>query len=257
MHLGVAAGSDVGRMRSGNEDSYYANANAYRGIFIVADGMGGHAAGEVASAMSVEIITRELADLNDLDSPEAAQQVVRSLKEANRAVYERTIYESEKLGMGSTASVLVLSDTRFIIGHVGDSRIYLIRGLNSEHAGEMFQLTKDHSVVQEKIDAGFLTPEQARHHPESNVITRCIGIGSNVEVDVITGEVEVGDIFLLATDGLTGMLEDRRIAQLVNSRVAPVKLVNALINEANARGGIDNITVIVVSVMPSENAANV
>lgn len=246
MHLGVAAGSDVGRMRSGNEDSYYADANEYRGIFTVADGMGGHAAGEVASAMTVEIVAQQLAELNDLDRPDAPKQVERALQAANLAVFQRTMVEFEKLGMGSTASVLVLSDTKFIIGHVGDSRIYIFRD------GYLRQITKDHSIVQEKVDAGLLTPEQARRHPESNVITRCIGIGEHVDVDVITGIAKPDDVFLLASDGLTGMIEDRRLEQLLQTRIAPARLVDVLIKEANAHGGIDNITAVIVHVVPDD-----
>ncbi|HEY5023097.1 MAG TPA: protein phosphatase 2C domain-containing protein, partial [Gemmatimonadaceae bacterium] len=198
MHLAVAARTDVGRIRKGNEDSLHASANAYRGLFIVADGMGGHAAGEVASEMSVEIVSHDLSDLNDLESAEAHERVARALRDANRAVYERTRTERDKLGMGSTVSALLLSESRYVVGHVGDSRIYIVRD------GQMRQLTKDHSLVQEQVDAGLLTPEQARRHPQSNVITRCIGMADEIEPDVFDGEAHVGDAFLLASDGLTG-----------------------------------------------------
>lgn len=244
MHLGVAAGSDIGRLRSGNEDSYYADANEYRGLFIVADGMGGHAAGEVASSMTVQTVSEELATFNDLFHPDAPKQVEQSLKAANKAVFHRTMVEFEKFGMGSTASVLTITESKFIIGHVGDSRIYLFRD------GLLKQVTKDHSVVQEKVDAGLLTAEQAKRHPESNVITRCIGIGEDVDVDIIIGDAQVDDMFLLASDGLTGMVEDKRIEQLLQTRVSPARLVDVFIKEANAHGGIDNITAIVVHVMP-------
>lgn len=245
MHLAVAAGSDVGRVRKGNEDAFHADANEYRGLFIVADGMGGHAAGEVASRMSVETISADLAGLRDLESAEALEQVAESLRRANHAVYERTVLEREKLGMGSTASVLLLSDERYIVGHVGDSRIYVLRD------GELRQITHDHSLVQERVDAGLLSPEEARHHPQGNVITRCVGVAAEIEPDVMDGEVRWGDIFLLASDGLTGMVDDRRLQQLLTSRATPARLVDALIAEANGRGGIDNITVVVVQVRAS------
>jgi len=245
MYLAVAAGSDVGRVRKGNEDSFYADANEYRGLFIVADGMGGHAAGEVASQMTVSIISDDLAELNDLESAHALELVSQSVHHANRAVYQRTVEEREKYGMGTTASVLVLADERFIIGHVGDSRIYLLRD------GELKQLTHDHSVVQEQLDAGIITPDEARNHRQSNVITRCIGIGGSVEPDLIDGDVRLGDVFLLASDGLTGMVEDRRLQQLLASRAAPSRVVDALIAEANARGGVDNITAVVVRIHSS------
>jgi PPM family protein phosphatase len=247
VHLAVAARTDVGRIRKGNEDSLHASANDYRGLFIVADGMGGHAAGEVASEMAVEIVSRDLSDLNDLDAPDAHSRVARALRDANRAVYERTRTERDKLGMGSTVSALLLSENKYIVGHVGDSRIYIVRD-----AG-MHQLTRDHSLVQEQVDAGLLTPEQARRHPQSNVITRCVGMADDIDPDVFSGEAQIGDTFLLASDGLTGMIEDRRIQQLLVSRAKPERIVDALIQEANMNGGNDNITAVVVRVLEAES----
>lgn len=246
MHLAVSARTDTGRLRKGNEDNLYADANQYRGLFIVADGMGGHAAGEVASQMAVDLIASELADLNDLGADEAGERVKNTLRLANRQVFQRTMREVEKTGMGSTASALLISDTRFLIGHVGDSRIYLVRD------GEMRQLTRDHSLVQEQVDAGIITPEQARHHPQSNVITCCIGMSSDIDPDIVQGETRVGDVFLLASDGLTGMVEDRRLQQLLQSRATPERIVNAMIADANNNGGIDNITAIVVKVITAD-----
>ena len=246
MHLAVAARTDTGRMRRGNEDNLHADANEFRGLFIVADGMGGHAAGEVASQMAVDVLTAELAGVNDLTSSESEQKLSDALKLANRAVYQRTTRELEKSGMGSTASALLLSDTHYLIGHVGDSRIYLVRD------GDMRQITKDHSLVQEQVDAGLITAEQARHHPQSNVITCCIGMSGDIEPDVIAGETKVGDVFLLASDGLTGMVEDRRLFQLLQSRASPERIVNAMISDANNNGGIDNITAIVVKVVTAD-----
>jgi protein phosphatase len=148
--------------------------------------------------------------------------------------------------MGSTASALLLSDSHYLIGHVGDSRIYMVRD------GDMKQLTRDHSLVQEQVDAGIITAEQARHHPQSNVITCCIGMSSDIEPDIIQGETRPGDVFLLASDGLTGMVEDRRLKQLLESRAAPERIVNAMIADANNNGGIDNITAIVVKVITAD-----
>ncbi len=246
MHLAVAARTDTGRMRRGNEDSLHADANEHRGLFIVADGMGGHAAGEVASQMAVDVLAAELAGVNDLTTREAEQKLAEALRLANRTVYERTTHELEKSGMGSTASALLLSDTHYLIGHVGDSRIYLVRD------GDMRQLTKDHSLVQEQVDAGLITPEQARHHPQSNVITCCIGMSGDIEPDVLAGETRIGDVFLLASDGLTGMVEDRRLLQLLQSRASPERIVTAMISDANNNGGIDNITAIVVKVVTAD-----
>jgi protein phosphatase len=232
-------------VRKGNEDNFFADANEYRGLFIVADGMGGHAAGEVASQMAVEVVSVDLEKLKDLESADALEMVSLALRHANRAVFERSASERDKMGMGSTASVLVLGDERFIIGHLGDSRIYLFRD------GELRQITHDHSVVQEQIDAGIITKDGAKNHKQSNVITRCVGMGWDVEPDVTDGDVRQGDVFLLASDGLTGMVDDRRLHQLLASRAAPERLVDAMISEANARGGVDNITVVVVRVHSS------
>ena len=237
-----AARTDVGMIRSGNEDNYAVDANAERGVFIVADGMGGHAAGEVASEMAVQIVLRELAPMRTVEDQHAAAALAQALKRANRAIHDRTMTETDKQGMGTTASVLVISDHSYLIGQVGDSRVYLLRD------GGLAQLTKDHSYVQEQVDAGFLTPEQARYHPYSNVITRCVGASPDVEPDIYRGEVKRGDVYLVASDGLTGMVDDRRLQQLLLARVGPDRKVHALIQEANGRGGLDNITAIVVEV---------
>ena len=242
MQISVAARTDVGRIRAGNEDSLFADATRSRGLFIVADGMGGHAAGEVASEMAVTIIAQELAALETIEGPDARERLSAALRRANSAIYQRTISESDKQGMGTTASVLLLSDAGYLIGQVGDSRVYLLR----ENA--LRQLTKDHSYVQEQVDAGYLTPEQARYHPYSNVITRCVGAGENVEPDLYAGAIRAGDVFLVASDGLTGMVDDRRLLQILSSNAAPRRVVDALIAEANGRGGLDNITAILIQV---------
>jgi len=230
-------------VRSGNEDSYFAEADARRGVFMVADGMGGHAAGEVASEMAVQIVARSLLQLESVIQPDAADRTAQSLRDANRAIYDRMLAENDKQGMGTTASVLVLSDGRYLIGQIGDSRIYMLRD------GALRQLTKDHSYVQEQVDAGLLTPEQARYHPYSNVITRCVGAGEGVEPDLYAGDAKPGDVFLVASDGLTGMVDDRRLEQILLARSGPGRIVDSLIAEANGRGGLDNITAIVVQVV--------
>jgi len=237
-------------IRSGNEDNYAVRANGDHGLFVVADGMGGHAAGEVASEMAVQTLERELSVVGDLDDHAAAGRVSDALKLANRTIHDRTITEVDKQGMGTTASVLLVSGNRYMIGQVGDSRVYLLRD------GALHQLTKDHSYVQEQVDAGFLTPEQARYHPYSNVITRCVGASPDVQPDIYQGEARLGDIFLVASDGLTGMVDDRRLQTLLMSRTEPERKVHTLIAEANGRGGLDNITAIVVVVAPEDDAAS-
>lgn len=250
MQIKVGARTDVGMVRSGNEDNFFAEADAQRGVFVVADGMGGHAAGEVASEMAVQIVARTLLPLQSVKADQAVNLVAQALKDANRAIYERMLAEVDKQGMGTTASVLVMSDEGYLIGQIGDSRIYLLRD------GALTQVTKDHSYVQEQVDAGLLTPEQARYHPYSNVITRCVGASDEVEADIYAGAMKPGDVFLVASDGLTGMVDDRRLQQLLLARSGPGRIVDALIAEANNRGGLDNITAIVVQVDALDGPAN-
>lgn len=243
-----AARTDVGMIRSGNEDNFAVDLSETRGVFIVADGMGGHAAGEVASEMAVQIVLRDLNAVQNLTDAEASGMVGNALQHANRSIHDRTVTEVDKQGMGTTASVLLVSGTRYLIGQVGDSRVYLLRD------GALSQLTKDHSYVQEQVDLGNLTPEQARYHPYSNVITRCVGASPDVEPDLYSGEVKLGDVFLVASDGLTGMVDDRRLQQLLMARTVPERKVAALIAEANGRGGLDNITAIVVQVESGDDS---
>ena len=247
VRLLYSARTDVGMIRSGNEDNFAVNAGGDRGLFIVADGMGGHAAGEVASEMAVQILQLALSSIKDLEEKTSSERVMEALRKANRDIHDRTITEVDKQGMGTTASVLLVNNNRYLIGQVGDSRVYLLRD------GALKQLTKDHSYVQEQVDAGFLTPEQARYHPYSNVITRCVGASPDVQPDVYAGEVRVGDLFLVASDGLTGMVDDRRLQILLMSRAEPERKVHALISEANGRGGLDNITAIVIQIAPDDD----
>ena len=144
--------------------------------------------------------------------------------------------------MGTAVSVLLVSGARWLIGQVGDSRIYLLRD------GALTQLTKDHSYVQEQVDAGLLTPDQARVHPYSNVITRCVGASGDVVPDIYFGSLEQGDILLIASDGLTGMLEDEHLVRILSSDGGPQHWVDRMITEANRRGGLDNITAIVIRI---------
>lgn len=240
MHFTCAARTDVGVVRSGNEDNYLMLSD--RGVFIVADGMGGHAAGEVASEMAVRITSREIGSVRGLSEPQVGERIRGAIRMANDAIFERTMSEHDKRGMGTTATVLVLMRGRYLIGQVGDSRAYLLRN------GAFTQLTKDHSYVQEQVDAGLLTPEQARVHPYSNVITRCVGASVDVAPDLYFGSLHTGDVVLLASDGLTGMLEDEQLVKILTSEGDPQTWVDRMITEANRRGGLDNITAIVIRI---------
>ena len=235
-----AGRTDVGIIRSGNEDNYLMIPD--RGVFIVADGMGGHAAGEVASEMAVRIVARELGDLGGKDDTEIGERVRHAIREANAAIFQRTLTEHDKRGMGTTTTVMLINGPRFMIGQVGDSRGYQLRD------GQLTQITKDHSYVQEQVDAGFLSPEEARTHPYSNVITRCVGANVEVVPDLYVGALRVGDLYLLASDGLTGMLEDADLHRILTASNDPDETVQTLIAEANRRGGLDNITAILIRV---------
>jgi len=246
VRFSCAARTDTGIVRSGNEDNYLMLAD--RGVFIVADGMGGHAAGEVASEMAVRIISRELGMLRGLSDDQAGERVRHAIIEANAAIFDRTLTEHDKRGMGTTTTALILLPQRYLIGQVGDSRAYLLRN------GQFLQVTKDHSYVQEQVDLGLLTPEQARVHPYSNVITRCIGANAEVVPDVYFGHLRPGDVLLLASDGLTGMLEDEHLSGILRGDGGPQQWVDQLINEANRRGGLDNITAIIIRIEPEAPA---
>jgi protein phosphatase len=212
------------------------------GVFIVADGMGGHAAGEVASEMAVNIVGKALEGLVGRPEGEASEIIRNGLIDANGAIFQRTLTEQDKRGMGTTATAMVVNGDRYLLGQVGDSRAYVLRD------ARLLQITKDHSYVQEQVDAGYLTPEQARTHPYSNVITRCVGANADVAPDIYGGTLRPEDLFLLASDGLTGMLEDEELFTIMTQGRPPGELVDRLIAEANRRGGLDNITVIIIRI---------
>jgi serine/threonine protein phosphatase PrpC len=240
MQFTCAARTDVGIVRSGNEDSYLMSSE--RGLFIIADGMGGHAAGEVASEMAARIVAEEFRPARGMTDQEMMAQMVGAIRAANGAVFRRTLQEPDKRGMGTTATVMSLLPRRYLIGQVGDSRAYLLR------AGVLTQLTKDHSYVQEQVDAGRLTPEDARTHPYANVITRCVGSSEDVVPDLYLGTLEAADLVLLASDGLTGMIDDEELREILMAELDLEPKVDTLITSANRRGGLDNITTILVRI---------
>lgn len=241
-----AADSDVGRVRAQNEDAY--SADQERGLFVVADGMGGHAAGEVASRLAVRAATEGLATLAaDASLEEALDRVQAAIADANRAILIEGRAHPDQAGMGTTATVLLVSPRGwYVVGHVGDSRAYLVRD------GEARRLTEDHTYVQELVDEGRLTEEQARLHPRSSLLTRALGTTADVDVDTPHGRLTPGDRFLLASDGLTTMLPESRIVDLLGEPLGPDELVASLIREANEAGGADNTTAIVVDIVEDE-----
>jgi PPM family protein phosphatase len=238
MRLRSFAGTDVGMVRSGNEDSLFSG----RTVFAVADGLGGHQGGEVASATAVEPLAaldgREFAD------PDAAAQALASaIRAGNAAILERAAGTPDLWGMGTTVTAAAVAGDRFLqLAHVGDSRAYLLRD------GTLDQLTTDHTVVGELVRRGRLTPEQAAIHPERSILTRAVGLDPNLPVDTPDPlELQPGDQVLLCSDGLTEPVPDDAIAQLLATPDGDAAC-RALIDAANTAGGPDNITVVLVRV---------
>jgi protein phosphatase len=226
-HIGL---SHRGRRRRHNEDAYVVQPP----LFAVADGMGGAKAGEVASALAADAVQESG---NDGESGEA--RVSALIEEANRRVFRRASEDREASGMGTTMTVALVESDEVAIGHVGDSRAYLIRD------GRLEQLTDDHSLVAELVRSGKLTPEEAETHPQRSVITRALGTEADVDVDTFSVRSAPGDLFLLCSDGLTSMVDDETILDAVERNRADLEAAaKALINAANRGGGEDNITVV-------------
>ncbi len=239
----IAACCDVGKVRRVNEDGCYISAFADDcGFLIVADGMGGHRGGSTASQMAVEEIRRSLAGQTFLKK--SAEQIEgwmkRAVEQANQAVYERALSEDSLSGMGTTVVLSIVVKQTLYTLNVGDSRLYYIR------SGNIIQVTKDHSVVQELIDLGEITPEEATVHPSKNIITRAVGTDCNVEYDFYVQNMQPNDVALLCTDGLSNMLSDAEILALNKDGISMEAYVKSLVHEANARGGYDNITALAV-----------
>jgi protein phosphatase len=221
--------TDTGRARADNEDNAYARPPLY----VVADGMGGAQAGEVASALAVEEFRQGLvAD----GTPE--QRLTERVQAANRRIYDTAHIKLEHEGMGTTLTAVYLDDSNLAVAHVGDSRAYIFRD------GELIRLTHDHSLVEELIRRGKLTPEQAAAHPQRSIITRALGIEPDVEVDTWTYPMRAGDVVLLCSDGLTSMISETQIAAVLEREAELEGAAARLIAEANAAGGRDNITVV-------------
>ncbi len=248
MALKHAGKTDVGRKREHNEDSFHVNEK--QGLFTIADGMGGHAAGEVASRIAVDVIN-EFTELSGNDSDITwpfeyddgvsleENRIFTAIKLANMKIFEVIRERKELEGMGTTLVIMLVQGNKAYIGHVGDSRAYLVRN------GEISQITSDHSWVNEQMKLGVLTRAEAANHPFRNVVTRALGGRDIIKADVTCHELAIGDIVLLCSDGLNSMLDDDAIRDAVVAHAEDLDTAcDALIAAANAAGGDDNITVV-------------
>ena len=237
MKLKWGASTDVGMVRQQNEDSYLAEENLY----VVADGMGGHNAGEVASALAVT--TLKAGARSGIDSVERFRELVQ---QANTAIYTASLDDSTQSGMGTTLTALSIvagEEPRVLVANVGDARTYMWRN------GALTRLSVDHSYVQELVNEGIITPEEARVHPRRNIVTRALGIDRSVVVDVFSHVVRTGDRIVLCSDGLVDEVSDADIAIVLGQHSDPQDTSEALVMVANTAGGRDNTTVIVVDVL--------
>lgn len=241
MKVSIGARTDVGQVRQGNEDSMLVESP----LFVIADGMGGHIAGDVASATAVEVIGQ----MYRQHPPADPSTLETYIEEANRAIHEKARSEPQLSGMGTTCTLVHLDGDVAHFAHVGDSRAYLFR------SSELSQITQDHTLVERMVQEGRLRREEAQQHPQRNIITRSLGVEPQVEVDSIDIGIDDGDRLMLCSDGLTSMVEDEKIAEILRSSAEAQEAADRLVDAANAAGGEDNITVVVVDVGSSSGNA--
>ena len=254
----IASCTDPGMVRSHNEDSIAAD--AANGLVVLADGMGGYNAGEVASGMATTVIITEMQqalakvqpyELDPKTNKQIAGRLVHDqVLKANTSIYQAAQSQPQYAGMGTTLVVCLFYDNRVLVAHLGDSRLYLARD------GQFRQITRDHSLLQEQIDSGLISPEQAKHAQHKNLVTRALGIDPSVEPEIHEYPVKAGDIYLLCSDGLCDMVEDEDIGMAVQTLGANLPLAaQQLVQMANDNGGRDNVSVILVRVLREYPAA--
>lgn len=244
LELRCATGSDVGRRRSGNEDSVLATDH----LVAVADGMGGHAAGEVASAIAIDAVSQLDARLAEEAEPAAREELAAVFTQASSVLDDRVGADPELSGMGTTLTVMLWHGREFTLGHIGDSRAYRLRG------AELTQLSRDHTLVQSLVDEGKLDEESAAVHPGRSVLIKALLAGQVAEPDLEVHEAQPGDRYLLCSDGLTDVVAIQEIGAVLGSTDDPADTVGTLIELANEAGGPDNITCVVVHVLDSPSA---
>jgi protein phosphatase len=242
LKLRAAGYTDVGLVRSSNEDAYL----VADPIFAVADGMGGHLAGEVASGTTIDTLREFASAIAKDDDPGAA--LVETARAANRAVYEKAAGDPSYTRMGTTLTAAIARDGRLSIAHVGDSRAYLFR------KGKLEQLTQDHTLVAEYVRHGRMSEEEAKVHPSRSIITRALGVEPDIPIDTVTLGLQPGDRIVLCSDGLYSMISDEEIATILASTEDTEAVARQLVDAANQAGGEDNTTVIVIDVEEDEEA---
>ena len=233
--------TDIGIKRTMNQDSLYCSENpvgSFQNLFIVADGMGGHKAGDYASKLCIE---QMVSSISDSKSKTPVTVLEEAVTRANKAVYEASQEKQEYEGMGTTMVAGTLLGNTLYVANIGDSRLYLLRG-------QLKQITKDHSLVEEMVKIGNITESEARIHPQKNIITRALGIDEAVEADFFEIQVQADDIILLCSDGLTNMVEDEEMEYTIRHSATLEEAGNALVRKANENGGNDNITAVLVEV---------
>ncbi len=243
MVLDVCGASDIGCVRSLNEDSfciYGLEEKRLPGFCVLSDGMGGHNAGEVASQKTVQFVAEVLMDSIPEKTAALPKEIKRAVQTANEGVFRMAVTNQGQSGMGATLVVAAVAEGIAYIANVGDSRAYAYRN------HELMRITKDHSVVEEMMANGSITPEEARNHPQRNMITRAIGTDPIVEPDLFEYDYMPGDTLLLCSDGLSGMVEDEEIRRILEEKQSAGESVMSLIEAAKERGGQDNITVICI-----------
>jgi protein phosphatase len=234
--------TDIGLKRKNNEDAYLERLDL--GVFAVADGIGGSAAGEIASGIFVET-ARDVFERGFYSDTETSTQIQEVFRQANERILLNTEEYPDHRGMGCTAELIAFRGGRFFIGHIGDSRTYLFRD------GELRRITRDHSLVQDQLEKGLITPEDAKKHRLRNIVLRAVGIYPSVELDLINGRIAPGDITLLCSDGLTDMVDEDLIREILGSALALTDKVEQLVESAKTAGGNDNITVVLCEVSNS------
>lgn len=243
IYVEIGVKSDIGEVRDRNQDSYFISSSETYFLFVIADGMGGHKAGEIASNMAIEVMKMNLEEelkkaiSNDED---IKNKIEDSIRIANQKIYKKSLEDEKFSGMGTTTTLAYEKDGKIYIGHVGDSRAYILR------KNVLEQLTKDHSLVEELLRNGSISKEEAKNHPQRNIITRAVGTSDDIEVDLIIKERYEDDILLLCSDGLSNMISDDQIKEVLLNSSSMNEACEDLVSLSKGKGGFDNITVLAI-----------